>query len=149
MSLENRKGNMGYKNKYLFGLTLVEVLISSIILAVTLVGMAGLFAGSRKWLTHSRSKMTGAELSRVFLSPLQMQVRRDTWEQAINALQPGTRYCDDDPAHSGLQMPGDFCQQLQAETTLFGMPFKAQYEIDTVSGVRRVRITVHWTEENP
>lgn len=148
---------MGYKNKYLFGLTLMEVVISTIILAVILAGMAGLFTSSRKWLTYSRSKMAGAELSRVFLSPLHMQVRQDTWGEVTNALypdkdQPGpiTRYCDQDSTH--LQMPGNFCQPLQqTETTLFGMPFEAQYDLDTVPNttVRRVRVTIRWTEKGP
>lgn len=138
------------KNKYLSGLTLMEIIISTIILAVTLAGMTSLFVSSKKWLIHSHSKMAGAEIGRVFLNPLHMYVRQDSWGDSDNALSlQGTRYCDQ--AHPSLQMPGDFCQHLQAETIIPGTPFEAKYDLDTVSAtaLRKVRVTVRWTEKGP
>lgn len=60
-------------------LTLLEILISTLILAITIAGLANLYISGQKWLLHARSRMTGVELGKYFLEPLQMDVRQDTW----------------------------------------------------------------------
>ena len=124
------------------GLTLLELLVSAVILALTLMGMANIFLGGRRWLLHARSRMTGGELGRVFLEPLQMQVRQDTWDTPANGLSLGERVCPD--AHD----PN--CPSA-GEATLHGIPYNARYNIGSVAGtdLRRVQVTIRWTEHQP
>ncbi len=70
------------------GFTLIEILVSALILALVMTGMANIFLASRRHLMHTRSKTQAAELGRLFLAPLQMDVRQDQWSS--NCLGSGT-----------------------------------------------------------
>ena len=70
------------------GFTLIEILVSALILALVMTGMANVFLASRRHLMHTRSKIQAAELGRLFLAPLQMDVRQDQWSS--NCLGSGT-----------------------------------------------------------
>jgi len=81
---------------YLTGFTLVEVLVAVIILALVTTGLAYVFLAGKRHMLHTRSKMQAAELGRLFLAPLQMDVRQDQW--ASNCLGAGTG-CPASPAN--------------------------------------------------
>lgn len=132
------------------GVTLIEILVSSVIIAMTLAGFANVFVAGRRYIEHSRARMSGGELGKLFLDPLQMQVRQDTWGQAGNglsvALPSAPRFCDSDSSHA--QQPG--CPS-QTERTLNNTTYNARYIIDNVDAanlpdVRRVQLTVSWHE---
>lgn len=57
----------------------MEILVSLVILALVFLGLLNLFISGRRYLQHSQSRMAGSELGKVFLDPLQMEVRQDTW----------------------------------------------------------------------
>ncbi|MCM8797490.1 MAG: prepilin-type N-terminal cleavage/methylation domain-containing protein [Candidatus Omnitrophica bacterium] len=61
------------------GVTLLEVIVSALLLAVIMLGLAAVFFSARRHLSRSEMWMTDAELGRYFLEPLQMQVRADQW----------------------------------------------------------------------
>ena len=61
------------------GFTLLEVVVSAILFALALAGLVNLFLSSGFFTTYNRSRISGGELGRVFLEPLQMSVRQDTW----------------------------------------------------------------------
>ena len=69
------------------GLTMIEIMVSVIILALVVAGMANLFISGKRWVLISQTRMTTGELGRFFLDPLQMLVRQDTW--ATNCLGQG------------------------------------------------------------
>ncbi len=61
------------------GLTILEILVASIILAIVTAGLANIFFVGKKYILRSRSRMAAGELGKVFLDPLQMDVRQDLW----------------------------------------------------------------------
>lgn len=60
-------------------LSLIEILIAVIILALVITGLANVFVASKRYIKHSRSRMTGGELGKNFLDPLQNDVNASTW----------------------------------------------------------------------
>lgn len=61
------------------GFTLVEILVSSVIFALVIVGLLSVFASASKHITHTRERMAGTELGKFFIDSMQMDVRQDTW----------------------------------------------------------------------
>lgn len=61
------------------GLSLLEVLISSIILAILLSGLANIFVATKRLLLHTRCRATAAEIAEYYLSPFPMQIRATNW----------------------------------------------------------------------
>lgn len=68
------------------GLTLLEIIISIIILSVTMIGLASIFISGKRYILHARARMGGGELGKFFLDPLQADVREDTWGDPNNNL---------------------------------------------------------------
>jgi len=131
------------KNVYQNGFSLVEVVISALILSVVTTGLAYvLFAGKRQTL-HSRARIQAVQLSKLFLSPLQLGVRQDTWASSSNPLYPGTSYC----GVSGYTDRSD-CPSA-ANRTIDGIVYNATYTItdnSPISNLRKVKIDIRWTE---
>lgn len=130
-------------------LTLLEILVSALILALVMTGLANIFLTGKRYILRSRARMTGGELGKLFLDPLQMAVRQDTWNQSGNFLNTGTTYCDNDPAHSTQQNPA--CPS-QADRTLDRIEYSAEYNTTSPfpnSEMRKVVTTVRWTEPSP
>ena len=50
-------------------------LIATIILALVLIGIVNVFISSKRWILHSRERMSAVELGKLFLAPLQQDVR--------------------------------------------------------------------------
>lgn len=57
----------------------MEILVSTVLVSVMLVGMINIFFAGRRYIQRSRLRMAGGELGRVFLEPLQNSVRQDAW----------------------------------------------------------------------
>lgn len=108
-----------------------------------MLGLTNLFVSGKRLLAHSRARMTGGEIGRLFLDPLQMAVRQDTWTDVTNALYPGTRYC----GGAGAVQPG--CPS-QDERTLDRIVYNATYEISRLAApndkITKVKLYVTWTE---
>lgn len=81
------------------GLTLLEILVSTLILALVMTGLANIFVAGKRHILRSRSRMTGGELGKYFLEPLQMDVRQDQW--GSNCLSNGTN-CPDSQEINGI-----------------------------------------------
>jgi len=116
------------------GVTLMEVLISAIIFALVLIGMANLFIGGKRYIQHARARMTGGELGRYFLDPLQQQVRQDQWDS--NCL------------GKGINCP---TAANPLTTTINNINYKATYTTDSAanSDVRNVTAVIQWEEPAP
>lgn len=130
-------------------MTLMEVLVASLIIAICLAGLAGTFVLGKQLILHNRYRMSGGELGRVFLDPLQMEVDQSTWDTVANGLttSAGSLYCDSDPAHAGSQHPN--CPSV-AERTINNTLYDAQYDIDDIADtdLRKVKVTIYWTEQD-
>jgi len=64
------------------GISLLEIVIAMVILALVLVGLVNVFVMSKGYIAHSRSRISAGELGKQFLDPLQAYVDQSTWEEA-------------------------------------------------------------------
>ncbi len=141
-------------------LTILEILISSVILAITVAGLSGIFISGKKYILHERMRMTSGSLGAAFIDPSQVAVSQgqtavgslDGWNQSNNGLRVTPagdfRYCDSDPAHASKQ--ATFCPPASART-MSNTEYSAKYKIEDVGStnpVRKVATTISWTETN-
>ena len=70
-------------------LSLLEVTIATVILALIVVSLTNVFLSSGQWLFHMRARSTGGEVGDAFLGPLSMQVRQDNWAAGTSCLTGG------------------------------------------------------------
>lgn len=116
------------------GFTFIEIIVSLVLVALILAGLASLFLGAKRWIAHRRYQLAGGQLGKVFLEPLQMDVRQDLW--ASNCL----------GANGGAGCPG--------QQTIGNMPYNPTYAIDNVAMancptgdcLKRVILSIGWTE---
>ena len=78
-ALNFRRTKDTMRERNVSGMTLTEVLVAAVILALVLAGVANIFIAEKRYILHSRSRMSGGELGKIFLDPLQMDVRQDLW----------------------------------------------------------------------
>jgi len=131
------------------GLSLLEILISLVVLALLMASLTNLFVTGKRYILHSRSRMAAGELGRLFLDPLQMAVRQDTWVNPNNPLATGIFYCDNEPAHAAFQHPD--CPAL-ASVNLNGIAYTARYNItrdNPTANLTKVQVDINWTESAP
>jgi Tfp pilus assembly protein PilV len=60
-------------------LSLLEIIVSTLILALVMTGLVNVFVAGRKFVLHSRNRMGAGEIGKRFIDPLQNYVRQDTW----------------------------------------------------------------------
>lgn len=61
------------------GLSLLEILVSAILLALLILGLANIFVATRRLVFHIGARLTAAEISRRYLDPFYMQVSAANW----------------------------------------------------------------------
>jgi len=115
------------------GFTLMEVLVSLVLIALTLTGLLSLFTGGKRLVIHNRCKMTGGELGKAFLDPLQMHVRQDEWMGSSNC-------CNCLSSYGTVNCP--------TSQSIGGINYTPNYTIDGIAGtgLLRVRLTINWSE---
>jgi len=116
------------------GLSLLEILIASLILALVITGLISVFVSGKRLLLHSRSRMAGGELGKFFLDPLENEVRQDLWG--------GT--CLSNDAFCGIQPPetlGPITYTADYNTSAVAVP------VPTNPPLRRATVTITWPRE--
>lgn len=140
------------------GFTLIEVVVSTVVFALVIVGLISVFVAGTKHIIHARERMTSAELGKLFIDSLQIDVRQDTWASspAGNALTIGTTYCDSDGGHTQNKN----CPTL-AQRKVNNREFSATYTIaqggvnpgeDSAligTDLRLVTTKISWNEPSP
>lgn len=132
------------------GLTLIEIIVATLLIVLTLTGLVHLFVAGKRLILHNNTRLAVGELGKVFLDPLQMEVRQgenpagalNGWDQINNLLYiPGA--LDSTTWTGGLQ-------------NLNGIAFTPVYTLARVkdtggndTGLRRVTLTVQWQEPAP
>ncbi|MDD5116468.1 MAG: hypothetical protein PHW98_05330 [Candidatus Omnitrophica bacterium] len=126
--------------------TLFEVIVATVIFALVMAGMVSIFVAGKRHIFHARERMTGSEMGKLFVEPLQLAVRQDTWDTSANALNMGTTYCD---SSGSSQNP--ICPSVATQRNVNNITYSAQYEISGVSGtdLRRAKVRINWTEFSP
>ncbi|MFC1675292.1 PilW family protein [Candidatus Omnitrophota bacterium] len=109
------------------GLTLLEIIISMVILALVMTGLANIFISSKGYILRSRRRMAGGELGRFFVDPLQMDVRQDLWNQTC----------------LGGNNPS-----CPSEAVINNVNYTANYNITPVDSLElhRVIVDINWSE---
>ncbi len=115
----------------LAGISLLEIIVSLMILALVLVGFSNVFVVSRGYMAHSRSRISASQLGTVFLEPLNNAVNQSNWDQAGNPLLVN-------PAGVG------------AARTIGGVAYTTSYMIDNITSttLRRVKVNITWNESS-
>jgi prepilin-type N-terminal cleavage/methylation domain-containing protein len=112
------------------GLTLLEIIIATVIMALITTGLANIFIAAKRHILHARSRMAGGELGKYFIDPLQMEVREDTWDQP----QP----------NNNLTEAYNYMGESQ---TINSVEYKPTYTITNSSdSLRKVKVEIGWNE---
>lgn len=121
------------------GLTLIEIIVSTMIFAILVVGLINLFTGGKQLILHARSRMASAELEKRFLDPFHKSVRYDQWDPGSNEYSAGS------PLRRHSETPG-------ATVPLDGIDYNSFVTVATPPGfaatdpIRKVRVRVQWQE---
>lgn len=136
------------------GFTLLEILIAALIMVMVMAGLTYVFLAGKGHLAHTRSRIQAAELGRLFLAPLQMDVRQDTWDQSPvdpapnNLLTAGNYKSTNNPFsdYSGYTTVSWLEEPLMDNITYYPV-----YEISAVAGtnLRKAKVTIAWDETLP
>lgn len=114
------------------GFTLIEIIVSVMVLSLVLTGLAGIIISGKRWVLHSSARTAGTELGAAFLEPLMQGVREDLWGSTCVSTADQTG-CD------------------TSTQNINGIPYTPSYDKSNVTGtdLRRVKITLVWTEPAP
>lgn len=129
--------NDGVKiSPFLTGFTLVEVVVSMVILATVVGGFMASFVATQRFISRSYRRLQATNYTRQVLENLRNSVRADHWVDPNNAdpldLTPAGA-----PRPCGINM-GDFAATFGANCT---------YEVQSVlNDARQVSINISWTE---
>jgi hypothetical protein len=111
-------------------LTLTEIIVASVILAITVTALANVFFAGKNLISYSRSRVSGGELGKVFLDPLQLDVDQSQW--ATNCLGSGS----------------SACASLEVIKQLGTVLYTPRYTVSDVAGtgseLKRVEVKISW-----
>ena len=113
-------------------LTLIEILVATLILAITMAGLVNLFMSGKKLLLRNPYRMTAVDLGRFLLDPLQMNVSASLW----------TSTCLGGNAAN--------CPSVGAFVTSYASAYT--FSTITIGGTPRLRkatVRITWNELNP
>jgi len=103
--------------------TLLEILVAMIILSIGITGLVSIFVSGKRYIQKSKLGMSGGELGKYFLDPLQNHVNQATWSS--------------NPLGS---------KSASAETvTIDSKDYKGEYAINTdglPNNLTRVKVTI-------
>ncbi len=128
------------KNNRLAGFTLIEILISMILLATVTAGIIGAFVAANKFISRSQRRLQAATLATDFLENFNRGVGAELWENAANPLWPlGV------PTEIAGSVPADHPLKTNVEN------LSVIYEVtEPFAGepMRKVEIIISWDEPN-
>lgn len=111
------------------GLSLIEILVSAVILSLVMTGLVGVFLSAKRHIRRPYASMAGGELERYLFSDLQMEVSQDQWGSNCLSSFPTTG-CPNNLTIGGItyNLGWDITDAPVVATTL-----------------RKVRVTLTWT----
>jgi len=107
-------------------LSLLEIIISTLILALVITGLINVLVAAKGFIQHTRYRVGAGEIGKEFVDPLQGYVREDTW---------GSNYLGNAENPPQASDPTGF--------------YTADYEISVPSSnpeMRKVTVTLNWTD---
>lgn len=135
------------------GVSLIEILVACVIVALLVGGLASIFVAGSRWIMNIHSHAAAEEVGKLFLDPMQMHVRGSDWNAAIpgpNALTVGTTWCDGVGGNNqnSLCQAGGPIEPLLINRRHVGRidDYDAEYVITNFNNVRKVKVTITWQE---
>jgi len=121
-------------NKYAF--TLIEVIVSALILTLTVGGVLFIFTTEKGAVGHTGRRMQAMDFARQTLEQLKNKVGADTWDEAGQPLtvQDWTSY---------ETLSGDFGTVFSGQRRYRVDPLTG---VDSSTGYREVTVEVNWIE---
>lgn len=121
------------------GFTLIEIIVASVVFALVIAGLLSVFVAGNKHIIHARERMTSTEVGKLFLDPMQMDVRMDTWNLPGNDLNLSA-------------VPVSLTTQRVNNRDFTGTYTVADATTDSAlvnTDLRRVTTTITWNEPSP
>jgi len=121
------------------GLSLVEIIVATMIMAITMAGLVNLFVSSKRWLLHSRARMTGGELGKLFLDPSYSDIQQLNWDDSSND------YLSGNSLHKRNEAAGTV-------VTLDNRGYQPYYTLESIPGfgvneaARKLKVRIYWDE---
>jgi len=120
------------------GLSLLEIVVSTTLLALVTTGLANLFVAGKRYIAHTRSRMAGGELGKYFLDPLQMYVKQTDWNNT------NSDYVSSNPLHKRTNQAGN--------SVTLDRTYNSSYTVSVLSNfannsaARKVKVDITWQE---
>ena len=124
----------------------MEIIVSTLILALIMAGLVSTFVSGKRWLAHSRARMAGGEMGKYFLDPLALEVRQDEWNE--------TGGSDSDyQAGNNLQKTPEPQGTTGTEVNIDNRTYTPTYHVtafpisgDDYKQARKVKVEIGWNE---
>jgi prepilin-type N-terminal cleavage/methylation domain-containing protein len=115
------------------GFSLLEIIISLVILGLTLLGIFSVFIAGRRYTERSKRKLVSLNIARQVVEKIKEDVRQDTWNTGSNKLSVGTQNVS-----SIYSAPANFNDWSGTVECVVGGVGS--------TGLRQATIKVKWTE---
>ncbi|MFA5008449.1 MAG: prepilin-type N-terminal cleavage/methylation domain-containing protein [Candidatus Omnitrophota bacterium] len=124
------------KKRFLSGFTLMEVVVSLIILAAVFGGLTATFVGVKRYVSRASRRLVAVNLGKQVLNSLYRHVRADTWD--TGALTLGT--------HTSTAADTQVPDSITLENFTYGVAGGANsnnYVVTAVAGRQYREVTVN------
>jgi prepilin-type N-terminal cleavage/methylation domain-containing protein len=145
------------------GLSLVEILIAMLILAIAAAGLFSSFVAANRFVSRSKRRMAAINFSRQISEELYKKVQADTWNISANNLlacpdkEPNGIINNNDYPCAKYNVPNLLPNPLPADNPLYGFNPEVDLNIDLDGDIvanpdcyincpRIVNVTIEWNE---
>ncbi len=128
------------------GLSLLEIVVALMILAVVMTGLGAVFVGGKRFITYNRGKMMAAEGARTRGAGFHGDVREDLYDHAVKdyvAADERLQLVTDRPDNIDYLVDPDVSQELISTVTTNTRPPGAAADTQ----MRKVEINMRWDLE--
>lgn len=116
--------------------TLTEVIVGSVILALVFGGLLASFVGVRRYVRRANVRLVSANLARAALNNLYRAVREDEWNERASPLYPAN--------HNNLSDAG-----VDLTNPIDNIQYTGNYQVTTRAGreYRQVRVNISYPSD--
>ena len=109
------------------GFTLIEIIVSSVLIALMVTGLINIFVAGKRHILHSRSRISAGELGKIFLDPYMLS---------------------QDPSGTSCM---DTFSCPATSVTMNGVTYASTYDVTQLPDTSLFRVTANitWNEPSP
>jgi len=127
------------------GISLIEILVSSILIALLITGLMNVVISGRRWLIHSRSRSTASQLGKTFLGQLYQEVTATQWMTPTDTCLYSNVDCPIAQSLEGITYTPTYSFPPSSLTSP-GIPDPGG---NPFGRIRKAVVTISWTEHEP